>query len=126
MEKFRVYHNNKHKCRNRTEYLMITYIRKFLAEPVDMTIEQVYEWCTKTATDIEKSKGKVYFSDIHINSTIAGYPNLVTRGFGMYGRGRGTYTISVTEELTKDANNDYVVVSLPIKNDKDRKETDYY
>jgi len=116
MEKFSVYHNNKHKCRNRAEYLMVGYIKKLLAEPTDKTIEQIYQWCIDTANNIEKSKGKVTFSRLHKTGSIAGQPNWVIRGFGMYGTGRNTHTLSVSEELFKDADDNYSVVKCTLNN----------
>lgn len=115
LEKYRVYHHSKYKCRNRAEYLMIDYIKKFLAEPTHLTIEEIREWCVKTGiTDMEKSKGRVTFSEIQVSSTVAGHDNWVTRQFAMYGAGRGTYTIGISETLMKDADNGYEVVDTPL------------
>ena len=120
MEQFNIYHNNKYKCRNRAEYRMIGYIQKLLSSSVGMTIEQIRDWCIKTCiTDMEKSKGRITFSEIHVSGSVIGDDNWVKRGFAMYGPGRGTYTVSITESLFKDASDNYSVVKHEINNNTD-------
>lgn len=109
MEQLKVYRNKKHKTRNRAEFLMVNYIQEEFANPTKMTITQAREWCLGVANGIEKSKGGVTFSEIHVNGQIMGEEHKQTRQFAMYGRGRGTYTVCVYETIFKDANNGYCV-----------------
>ena len=109
MEQYSVWHDGR-KPRNRCESVMIGYIQALLANPVDITIEQIREWCLKTASNIEKSKGTVSFSEIRVSTTVVGNKNWVGRQFEMFGTGRKLPTISIHEKLLKDADNGYSVV----------------
>lgn len=114
-EQYRVYQNQNVKPRNRTEQFMINEIKSTLQSPIHCTIEDLHNSLQNVLSDHIKwnrNHGICSISDINISSTIADHDNWQTRGFSLYGPRRGTYTISVSETVTKIANNSYLPVPL--------------
>lgn len=112
MEKFDLYHNSNVNPRNRAESYIIRFIKKFLVDKVDMTIEQLREHVLSVSETYQRTHpnhGFVTIGNIHENGHIAGKPNICTRSFAIYGRGRKTYTLSISESLFKDSENNYMI-----------------
>ncbi len=102
MEQYRVFHNKNTKPRNRAEAFMIDFIKSFTACELDMTLQELREFFISEANILPKSYGKVIFKEITIISKIMGKEHIQKRGFAMYGSGRGTYTLSISETVEKD------------------------
>ncbi|TGE05595.1 hypothetical protein [Hymenobacter fodinae] len=111
LEQYRFYQSNAGKIRNRTEAHMVLYAICHLADPSDLTIEQVHQQLQDELTRYcaaYPSHGTCRISDIQVSTTIMGKPHLVTRRFAIYGRGRGIYTMCIEETVRKDASNGYL------------------
>lgn len=119
MEKFNISQNNNVPFRNRTEKYMVDYIKKLLDEKMDMTIEQLRNHIIYTkATYIEAnpSHGGIIIRDIHTTTTIMGKEHICLRAFGLYGKNRKTYTLSISETLFKNKNAGYSIDTTCVYN----------
>lgn len=118
---FSIYHNTNVPPRNSAEREMVRYILADYKDfPFRGTIEQFreqviskYKWISHKHG---RFPGKLEISELRTMASIAGHPNWVTRGFAIYGRGRKTYTVTINEEIFKDANNGYRFVKNLIFN----------
>lgn len=113
-EKFYVHHHKYAKIRNRTEAFMIDEICNSLKEPLNVTIETLHTTLQSVLNDHIKNNpkhGGCTLSEIHPCGSIIGHTNWKNRGFELYAPGRNTATVSITDNIFKDADNCWKPVS---------------
>jgi len=111
-EIFHTYYNKNVPFRNRTEKYITEYTQELCKKPLAFTIEELKTHLENELlnyTNKNPKHGKVSLSKINISGCIMGHNNIQTRQFSIYGPRRGTYTLVISEELFKDANNNYAI-----------------
>lgn len=112
-EKFTVYHMTGCKIRNRTEAFMIDEIKNTCSKPINCTIEVLRNAIITVMNDIISLYprfGKCTISELQCNATMAGNDNWQERHFCLYAPGRKIRTLSVSETVMKDADNNWEVI----------------
>ena len=109
-EQYRLTLSNAGKIRNRTEAHMVAFAQALLAEPVVLTMDQLWELLSNELNSymlLNQSHGWCRISGPNVSSRVMGKPHIVTRTVGIYGKGRGIYTLCISETVQKDALNGY-------------------
>jgi hypothetical protein len=112
-EQYRVRLSDEGKLRNRAEKHIVAYAQRLLAEPTNLTIDQVWE---DLADELNRhmhknpSHGWCRVTGPSTCGRIKGKPHIISRNVAIYGRGRQTYTLLISESVMKDSLNNYAPV----------------
>lgn len=111
-EQFKVYQNRNWKPRNRAEEFMIKEIIDTCKNPIACTIEQLHAAIIGVLDNYilqYPRNGKCTITPIRNCGNVIG-TSWHNRGFDLMGRGRGTYSLHVYDDVMKDAENNWEVV----------------
>jgi hypothetical protein len=104
-EKYRLTLSNAGKIRNRAEAHLIEFAQRLLALPTKLTIKEVRAALVaeqERTTKEHPSWGGCRVSELSIASKMANAHHLVTRNLAIYGRGRGIYSLLISETVMKN------------------------
>jgi hypothetical protein len=108
-EEYSVWHNKDTKSRNRTEALVINYLKEMTAKPTYKSILHIHQEISDRCKHWSRFHGKCEIGDISVRGSFMGASHVVERGFEVYGRGRKTNSFSVTETIPKDSQKEYII-----------------